>query len=161
MARSSPAPPGAARRAEPRVSPVRITFEPDASAGDVAAVQAGLRAFNVERIGDPDEEPVQLFLRDEDDRVVGGLLGHLRWRWLYVAKLWIDAAHRGAGHGTALLAGAESFARSRGCVGAYLDTFEYQARPFYEKLGYELFGTLEGYPPGFRQYHLAKRFRQP
>lgn len=140
---------------------VRITVEPRALAADVATVQSGLRAFNVARIGEPNEEPVQLFLRDADGRVVGGLLGHIRWRWLYVAKLWIDDAHRGAGHGTALVAAAESHAQTRGCIGAYLDTFEYQARPFYEKLGYELFGSLEGYPPGFRQYHLAKRLSQP
>lgn len=139
----------------------KITIEPRASAADVAAVQAGLRAFNVAHIGEPAEEPVHLFLRDGHERVVGGLLGHIRWRWLYVAKLWIDDAYRGAGHGTALLAAAESFAQTRGCIGAYLDTFEYQARPFYEKLGYALFGTLEGYPPGFRQYHLAKRLKQP
>lgn len=143
------------------MSTVRITVEPRASSADVATVQAGLRAFNVAHIGEPREEPVQLFLRDEHERVVGGLLGHIKWRWLYVAKLWIDDAHRGAGYGTSLLAAAESFAHSRDCIGAYLDTFEYQARPFYEKLGYELFGTLEGYPPGFRQYHLAKRFGQP
>ena len=143
------------------MSSARITVEPRASSADVATVQAGLRAFNVARIGEPEEEPVQLFLRDESDRVVGGLLGHIKWRWLYVAKLWIDDAHRGAGYGRSLLIAAESFAQSRGCIGAYLDTFEYQARRFYEKLGYELFGTLEGYPPGYRQYHLAKRFRQP
>jgi GNAT superfamily N-acetyltransferase len=135
-----------------------IVVDPVASADDVAVVQAGLRAFNVARIGPPEEEPVQIFLRDEEDRVVGGLLGHIRWRWLYVAKLWIDDAHRGAGQGAALMGAAESYARERGCLGAYLDTFEYQARPFYEKLGYEVFGTLEGYPPGYRQYHLAKRF---
>ena len=38
----------------------------------------------------------------------------------------------------------------------YLDTFEYQALPFYRKLGYELYGTLDGYPPGCRQYYLRK-----
>jgi GNAT superfamily N-acetyltransferase len=136
---------------------VRISVEPDASAVDIEIVQAGLRAFNVERIGAPAEEPIHLFLRDDSGRIVGGLLGHIRWRWLYVAKLWISEAHRGAGHGAALMAAAESHARARGCLGAYLDTFEYQARPFYEKLGYRVFGTLEGYPPGYRQYHLAKR----
>jgi ribosomal protein S18 acetylase RimI-like enzyme len=88
---------------------------------------------------------------------VGGLLGHIRWRWLYVAKLWISASHRGAGHGIELMAAAEAHARVRDCLGVYLDTFDYQARPFYEKLGYTIFGTLEGYPPGYRQYHLAKR----
>jgi GNAT superfamily N-acetyltransferase len=135
----------------------RVVVEADASAADVAIVQAGLRAFNVARIGDPAEEPVHIFVRDDEGRVVGGLLGHIRWRWLYVAKLWIDEAHRGGGQGVALMRAAESLARSRGCAGAYLDTFEYQARPFYEKLGYAIFGTLDGYPPGFRQYYLAKR----
>jgi hypothetical protein len=42
------------------------------------------------------------------------------------------------------------------CTDVSLDTFEFQARPFYEKLGYTIFGTLEGYPPGYRQYFLTK-----
>jgi Acetyltransferase (GNAT) family. len=139
---------------------LRVSVEPDASAADVQVVQRGLRAFNVARIGEPMEEPVRIFLRDAHGRIVGGLLGHIRWRWLYVAKLWIEDAYRGAGHGMALMQAAESHARARRCLGVYLDTFEYQARPFYEKLGYTLFGTLEGYPPGYRQYQLAKRLRE-
>ena len=137
---------------------LRLSIEPEASPADIAAVQSGLRAFNVTRIGEPAEVPVQIFLRDDRGDVVGGLLGHIRWRWLYVGKLWIDAAHRGAGHGAALMAAAEARAIAHACLGAYLDTFEYQARPFYEKLGYEVFGTLDGYPPGYCQYHLAERF---
>jgi GNAT superfamily N-acetyltransferase len=137
---------------------VHLSVEPGASDEDVAVVQSGLRAFNVARIGDPAEEPVRVFLRDDSGRIVGGLLGHIRWRWLYVAKLWIDDSQRGAGQGRALMQAAEDHARRRGCLGAYLDTFEYQARPFYEKLGYTVFGALEGYPPGYRQFHLAKRF---
>src|SRR3954465_15305037 len=113
-------------------SNLRVVIEQTADAADVAAVQAGLRAFNVARIGPPVEEPVQIFLRDDAGHVVGGLLGHIRWRWLYVAKLWIADEHRSAGYGAALMAAAESHAHARGCLGAYLDTFEYQARPFYE-----------------------------
>ena len=135
----------------------RITVEPNAADADVATVMAGLRAFNIEFLGDPAEEPVRIFLRDRNGAVVGGLLGHIRWRWLYVAKLWMRQELRGHGHGAALLDAAENLARSRGCIGVSLDTFEYQARPFYEKRGYELFGTLEGYPPGYRQHFLAKR----
>jgi hypothetical protein len=55
------------------------------------------------------------------------------------------------------MATAERLATKRKCLAVCLDTFEYQARPFYEKLGYTLFGTLEGYPPGYRQYYLMKR----
>ena len=135
---------------------IQLSIEPNASTADIAAVEAGLRAFNVARIGEPREEPVRIFLRDAKGAVVGGLLGHIKWRWLYVAKLWIADAHRGRGHGATLLAAAERFARERGATDVSLDTFEYQARPFYEKLGYHVVGTLEGFPPGDRQYFLTK-----
>ncbi len=135
----------------------RVSLQQDASAEDLAVVQIGLRAYNVAFIGDPNEEPVSVFLRDRAGRVVGGLIGHIKWRWLYVSKLWIPDEHRGKGHGLALLEAAEGYARSRNCIGSYLDTFEYQARPFYEKCGYELFGTLEGFPPGYSQFYLSKR----
>ena len=71
----------------------------------------------------------------------------------------VDERARGQGIGTQLLTAAEDLARSRGCIGASLDTFEYQARPFYEKLGYKLFGTLDGFPPGSRQFYLSKPLR--
>ena len=133
-----------------------VQVESSAKPEDIAAVQAGLREFNVRVIGDPEEVPVTIFLRDKDGVVVGGLLGHIKWRWLYVSKLWIADSHRGRGHGVDLMNAAEDLARSHNCVGSYLDTFEYQARPFYEKLGYAVFGTLEGFPPGYRQFFLSK-----
>jgi hypothetical protein len=39
---------------------------------------------------------------------------------------------------------AEVHARERGCHSAWLDTFSFQARGFYEKLGYDEFGTTTG-----------------
>ena len=45
----------------------------------------------------------------------------------------------------------------RGCWGAYLNTFSYQARPFYEKLGYQVFGTLDVYPAGHQEFFMRKR----
>jgi GNAT superfamily N-acetyltransferase len=137
----------------------RITVEPHADPQDIATVHAGLRAFNVAHIGDPGLEDVHVFLRDDEGTVVGGLTGHIKWKWLYVAKLWIDDAHRTGGAGSALMAAAERFAVERGCIGSYLDTFSYQARPFYEKLGYTCIGTLDGFPPGHAQYFLRKSLR--
>ncbi len=135
----------------------RVTVETRAAPADIDTVVRGLRAFNTAFIGEPHLEPVHMFLRDAQDAVVGGLLGHVLFGWMYIAKLWIDEAHRGGGSGSSLLRTAESLARDRGCLGMYVDTFEYQARPFYEKHGFELFGTLEGYPAGYRQFFLAKR----
>ena len=40
---------------------------------------------------------------------------------------------------------AESIARQRGYIGLWLDTFEFQARPFYEKLGFTVKETVADY----------------
>jgi GNAT superfamily N-acetyltransferase len=135
---------------------MRVTVDSSPSPADSHVVHDGLRAFNEAFIGPPDERPLAVFVRDDAGRVVGGLLGHTKWRWCYVSKLWLPDALRGRGLGSELLAAAESEAWARGCLGVYLDTFEYQALPFYQRHGYELFGTLEGYPPGYRQYHVRK-----
>jgi GNAT superfamily N-acetyltransferase len=140
---------------------VRVSVENLASREDIDAVSSGLREFNTAILGPPVLQPLHVFLRNDAGDVVGGLLGHSVYEWAYVAKLWVAAEFRGQGHGRALLAAAEAEAISRGCRGIHLDTFEYQARPFYEKNGYRLFGTLEGYPPGYRQYYLAKNLDTP
>jgi GNAT superfamily N-acetyltransferase len=138
------------------VPDVRIEIEEHPRAADARVVREGLLDFNRAIIGDPEENQVAVFVRDASGRVLGGLLGHVRWRWVYVAKLWLPDEERGQGLGTRVMREIEDYARRRGCHGIYLDTFEYQALPFYEKLGYEQFGVLEGYPPGYRQYYLRK-----
>lgn len=141
-------------------SDLTLSVEPAAAPEDIAAVLAGLRAFNVARIGDPDERPVHVFMRDADGTIVGGLVGVIKWRWMYVAKFWMDDRWRGQGAGTRLLDAAEDYARQHGATDAYLDTFGFQARPFYEKQGYRLIGTLEGFPPGSCQYFLTKSLQR-
>ncbi len=135
-----------------------VRIDQQVTADDEATVVRGLLAFNENWIGPSNEKPVKLVARD-DGGVVGGLIGHTRWSWLYVAKLWVHERARGKGVGSQLLSAAEGLARARGCTDASLDTFEYQARPFYEKRGYILFGTLDGYPPGYRQFFLRKSLR--
>ncbi len=53
------------------------------------------------------------------------------------------------------MAHSEEAAR-RGCRYAWLDAFSFQARGFYEKLGYTVLGTLEDSPPGHSRYFLKK-----
>lgn len=51
---------------------------------------------------------------------------------------------------------AEQEAISRGCQFAQVDTFSFQARPFYEKHGYQLKMTLENVVGGYHRYYLVK-----
>ena len=135
---------------------VRIEFEPFI---DVAARQFIVNAVDYHSIaatGLPDYFPVNFVLRGERDDVLGGVLGQLWGSWLQVTYLWVAEAARGAGHGTRLMSDAEAYACSRGAVGATVETHSFQARPFYERLGYEVFGTLDGYPPGHVKFFLRK-----
>jgi GNAT superfamily N-acetyltransferase len=135
-----------------------LRIDDEVGAEDRTTVLRGLRAFNEAMIGPANDRPVELVVRDTDGAVIGGLLGNTKWGWLYVDKLWIAERARGLGLGSRLLARAEDVARERGCIGVFLSTFEHQARPFYEQRGYELFGTLDGFPAATRQYYLCKRF---
>jgi hypothetical protein len=36
------------------------------------------------------------------------------------------------------------------------DTFEFQARGFYERLGYKCFGELPNYPHGYSRFFMRK-----
>ena len=57
-----------------------------------------------------------------------------------------------------LMNDAEREAIRRGCRGAWLDTYSFQARGFYERLGYTIFGTIDNYPPGHSRIFLKKTF---
>jgi GNAT superfamily N-acetyltransferase len=56
------------------------------------------------------------------------------------------------------MARAETWSRERGLAGMWLDTFAFQARPFYEKLGFSVFGEIENHPRGSSRFFLQKRF---
>jgi GNAT superfamily N-acetyltransferase len=95
-------------------------------------------------------------VRDADGSLRGGISGVVNWNWLHVQLVWVDASLRHGGLGSKLLRAFEAAGMERGCRMAHLDTFSYQARPFYERHGYELFATLEDYPPGQSRYFLKK-----
>jgi len=126
-------------------------------AATTEAVKAGLSAYNAARVGPRNSEPLAISLRDESGAIVGGLVGELKWQWLHVDLLWIDEAHRGKGHGEALVTMAEQAARDHGARGVYLATMSLQAPDFYPKLGYKEYGRLEDYPvAGHRILQFAK-----
>ena len=123
---------------------------------DTRELADALLAHGHARYGDPTARPVGFFLRDRDGGLGGGLTGNLRWGWLYIEMLWVRGDLRHLGYGGRLLLDAEDFARASGGIAVHLDTGGEEALPFYQKRGYDVFGTLEGFPPGSRQYFLRK-----
>ena len=128
---------------------------------DVGMFDAIFRALDEssERlIGSAQSRLMVIPLRDDTGAVSGGLWGHTLFQWLVIEMLVIPEALRNRGLGSALVARAETEARTRGCIGACVDTFSFQAAPFYRKLGFTVFGTLENFPPGYSRIYFSKRF---
>src|SRR5208337_111910 len=134
-----------------------VVFDPYAAADLRNIVQTILVNHNVAITGQAEWYPVAFFLRDENGEVLGGLLGDIWAAWLHVTTLAVAAPARGHGFGKDLMKRAELYAVERGCTNAFLDTFSFQARPFYEKLGYRVFGTLENHPVGHQHYFMSKQ----
>jgi GNAT superfamily N-acetyltransferase len=134
---------------------ILVTDTPDQAAYDV--ILTGIVAYN-DIHAQPDRQRVlAVLVKDDAGKVLGGLWGATAWQWLFVRLLWPPEALRGAGLGRKLMDRAEAEAVTRGCGNVWLDTYSFQARGFYEKLAYTVFGTLEDYPPGNRCYFLQKR----
>lgn len=120
------------------------------------AILAPLVDYNTSQAGPSGNRPLVVRVCSPQGEVLGGLWGYTGYGWLFTQLLVVPAALRGQGVGREVLQRAEQEARARGCHGAWLDTFEFQARGFYERLGYECFGELADYPPGFSRYFLKK-----
>lgn len=121
-----------------------------------AAIAGPLIAYNEAKTGRNDYRPLIIAIDDAEGRAIGGLWGRTVYDWLFVELLVVPELLRGCGLGTTLMQGAEREAIARGCHSAWLDTFEFQARGFYERLGYERFGELQNYPPGSARYFMRK-----
>lgn len=121
------------------------------------AVLEGLGRNIVSKTGNAElGRSVQVFIRDREERVVGGAIGQVSGGWLYVSLLWVEESLRNKGNGTRLLKMIENEAVKLGCEYAHLDTYSFEARPFYEKHGYTLFATLDNYPEGHSKHFLKK-----
>jgi ribosomal protein S18 acetylase RimI-like enzyme len=136
---------------------MRIEIETSPSEQTLAAVRAGMRRYTESRVPWDEYSDLTLIARGDDGEVIAAALGETGRGWLNVSVVWVDERARGQRLGTQLVNAMEAEAIRRGCHSAYLDTFSYQARPFYEKLGYEVFGTLENYPPGHQRFYMRKR----
>ena len=137
---------------------IEVTAAP--SALDRETILAGLLAFIRAEAGVVGT-PLAVLVRDETGAVTCGLTGRTSAAWLFVELLWLPEPLRGTGLGTRVMMAAEAEAVRRGCIGAHLDTYDFQAPGFYRKLGYEVFGSIEDHPPGHTRFWMRKRFADP
>jgi GNAT superfamily N-acetyltransferase len=137
------------------VIPLRPTDSP--APGTFATLFGLLDASSRPLIGPANPRVLAIPLHDEAGAVSGGLWGTTLFGWLQIQMLFVPPGSRCRGVGARLVGLAEEEARIRDCRGAYVDTFSFQAGPFYQRLGYLSCGALEDCPPGHRRMWFAKR----
>ena len=125
----------------------------------MAVIEAGLTAYNDGfGVADDSAPALRSSCTTPWARVIGGATGRTDRGWLYLDCLWLPEDLRKGGLGGARCSGAaEAEAWARGCRRARLFTYSFQARGFYERHGYAVFGVLEDYPPGHSQVGAGRR----
>lgn len=126
---------------------------------DVNAVRRGLVAYNLAHVPDLYTYTAGEFavVMQEEGRIVAGAICEIDWGWLFFDSVWTDESVRGKGYGTLVMQSAETHAVQHNTMQSYLFTTTFQARPFYEKIGYTLFGQVDDHPQGYSFYGLEKR----
>ena len=104
------------------------------------------------------EEKTVLKITDEEGKLIGGCVMVIYpWKIAFLNLLWVDEQYRRQGLGSALIHEYERIAREKDCYISLIYTFDFQAKPLYEKHGYTVSGIRENWPQGHREYALVKR----
>jgi N-acetylglutamate synthase-like GNAT family acetyltransferase len=95
------------------------------------------------------------------EKIIAGINAVIyNWKILYIDVLFVDEAFREKQLGSSLLQKVENEAKAMGAILAHLDTFDFQAKDFYIKHGYEVFGVLTNCPPNHKRYYLKKTLKE-
>jgi GNAT superfamily N-acetyltransferase len=139
-------------------SDLTVCVESDPSPADIKTIEDGLTTHAIDVAIPFERFSLLIGVRGADGTLMGGILA--KWYRTHgaviVNDLWVDATLRGQGWGRMLMMRLEKEALERGCFLIHLDTFEFQARGFYEKLGYMIDGSVRYPKSGIKRYFLSK-----
>jgi GNAT superfamily N-acetyltransferase len=123
-------------------------------------IDNALGDFNISKVPLTQENPLTFIcyhIKNKDHHIIGGIKSILyNWNCLFVELLWIDDQHRNKDLGSLLLNKVENEALKLGCHLIHLYTYDFQAKDFYLKKGYEIFGVLDDCPKGHKRFYLKK-----
>lgn len=133
----------------------------DCVADDVNFILHKMMEYNFQQVPKTQEADfidISRKIINENGQIIAGCVARMYcWKIVYLDILWVDGSCRQLGMGTQLLKEIEAISIKEGCSLIHLDTFDFQAKDFYLRQGYEIFGMLEDCPPGHTRYYLKKK----
>ncbi len=130
------------------------------SPDEIDIIYQGLLSYNQQFFNEVKHTPLAIF-KEENGQKIAGICGDILGNWLRIRYLWVSEDNRHQKLGSKLLQAIETEAIKLGAKFVELDTFSFQALPFYKKHGYTIFGTLENYPISEQKYFLHKTLETP
>jgi ribosomal protein S18 acetylase RimI-like enzyme len=101
------------------------------------------------------EEPVT-FVAEVEGEIVAAVVVRLFWGALHIKYVWTHEDWRLKGLAKQLMEQALQFGRQAAAPFAFVETLSFQAREFYQRLGFELEYTRNGYAQGVAAHYLRK-----
>lgn len=134
----------------------QITFETNPSPDDIQVLGDNIMTHAQQQKGQDPLEFFAFFIRDEGNKIIGGCNGCTLYGSLYIDQLWVADLLRNQGYGTQLIKAAEQFGNEHQCTFATVNTMDWEALGFYQKLGFEIEFVRHGFKHDSRFYFLRK-----
>ncbi|MFC0232679.1 GNAT family N-acetyltransferase [Vagococcus entomophilus] len=128
-----------------------------------SVIRPRLLIYNQSKFTQPvsDTKEVYEWILKEKEVLIGGVTASFYWEKAHIDFLWVDEDYRGKKIGQQLLQTVTDFAHEKNSRYLQLETFDFQAPLFYQKMGFEIFGVLDDSPyDGCKQYFLKKELRK-
>ncbi len=125
---------------------------------DAEVLHEKLVAFNGKQMSfDGDVQVIKNYVVKYNGAIIAGIIICFYFgKCMAINVLFVDKNHRHKGLGSLLLNKVEDEAKAIGVSLIHLDTFDFQAKDFYLKKGYEIFGILDNCPSGHKRYYMKK-----
>ena len=136
---------------------VKIRYQDELSAEHKLAIIEGLNnnAYQQKELGN-NNGSFSFCIEDNDNKLLAGVSGFHYYGCFYVDLLFVEESVRGKGYGGHLMQKAEELAIERDCLFMAVNTMDFEAKPFYEKLGFEVEFVREGFEKESKMYFLRK-----
>lgn len=142
------------------IDQVKIIYESTPSTDDIQRLYDGIASHAQEKKQQPPIETFGFFAKDNHQNMVGGCNGAMFYGCLYIDSLWVNESYRGKSLGTQLVNAAEALGRERGCLFSTVNTMDWEALGFYQRLGYVVEFQRTGYFHQSTFYFLRKSLQQ-
>lgn len=141
---------------EMMINKIEIVYTSNPSSEEIQSLYNGITEYARLKKNQPPIESFGFFIHSDSKEVIGGCNGSMYYGCLYIDSLWLDESLRNKSLGTRLMESAEALGKERGCLFSTVNTMDWEALGFYQKMGYTIEFQRTGYFNQSTLYFLRK-----